>query len=327
MGAGPAPAPEGVRLQRVLAVSGIASRRACEAMIAQGRVSVNDQVVRTLPVFVDPEHDRITVDGRPLAGTAVRFRGKNQRVIAPHMLYIMLYKPERVVCTTSDDAGRKTVLDLVDHPRIRGELASGLGGSAGRVFPVGRLDFHAAGLVLLTNDGELTHRLTHPSFGIPKTYEALVKAPVDEAFVRDLEQGLNRKHRRAAAEAGKRSRAEQPVKVSLVKRGEGKSILRIELHETGARPLEDLLAETGCKVARLTRTALGPLTLTHLALGAWRELERDEIYQLRKAAGLLREGRSHASRDGQKPARPAGQQGSSGRGQRRPQTDPEPDAW
>ena len=152
-----APKPGGtrlVRIQKVMAGLGVASRRACEQMVADGMVSVNGTVVLTLPVLVDPLHDRIEIDGRPLPQMTAR----GERTI-----HVMLYKPRHTVTTASDPEGRRTVTELVEHP------------SGVRLYPVGRLDFDTMGLVLLTNDGDLANKLTHPRFGIEKTYRAIVR--------------------------------------------------------------------------------------------------------------------------------------------------------
>ncbi len=293
----------GVRLQRVLAAAGVASRRAAEDLIASGRVAVNGEVVRTLPVFVTPGVDRIAIDGRPLARQAVKAEGNDGRLSAARGLYIMLYKPERVMSTTFDEGGRRTVMDLVDHPAIRGETPVGLGGDAGRVFPVGRLDFHTAGLVLLTNDGALTHRLTHPSFGVTKTYEVTVRGSVADADARKLEDTLAHAHRKASRRGGKRSRAERPIALRVAGQHQGKTVLEIELAETGERPLSDLLHEAELKVVKILRTKLGPLELSHLPVGGWRELERDELWALRDAAGLGRKKpKPRPTPDGSRPA-------------------------
>jgi 23S rRNA pseudouridine2605 synthase len=311
---GEAAVAAGVRLQRVLAAAGVASRRACEEMIEQGRVAVNGEVVRRLPVFVRPGEDRVEVDGRPLARDAVRAEGEGGRrgggggggeggsgpkVTAARSVYLMLYKPERVMSTTHDDGGRRTVMDLIDHPLIQGEVPVGLGGSTGRLFPVGRLDFHTSGLVLLTNDGELTHRLTHPKFGVSKTYEVLAKGDLPEADVRKLEASINKHHRQATRQAGRVSKADRPIALRVRERRGGKTLLEVELTETGERPLGDLLLEADLRVFKIVRTKLGPLELSHLPVGGWRELERDEIRTLREAAGLIR-GKSGPKRGGAK---------------------------
>lgn len=288
----------GVRLQRVLAAAGVASRRAAEEMIASGRVAVNGEIVRTLPVFVTPGVDRIAIDGRPLARQAVRTESGAGRVAAVRSLYLMLYKPERVMSTTFDDGGRTTVMDLVDHPAIRGELPVGMGGEAGRVYPVGRLDFHTSGLVLLTNDGVMTHRLTHASFGITKTYEVTVRGGIAEENLRRLEEVLSAAHRKASRRVGRGNKAERPIALRLRGKGEGKTVLEVELAETGERPLSDLLHEADLKVVRVIRTKLGPLELSHLPVGGWRELERDEIRDLREATGLLKAVRAAARKTG-----------------------------
>jgi 23S rRNA pseudouridine2605 synthase len=300
----------GVRLQRVLAAAGVSSRRAAEQMIGEGRVSVNGEVVRQLPVFVKPGEDRIEVDGRPLAREAVRTEPRGGRVAAHRSLYMMLYKPERVMSTTNDDGGRTTVMDLVDHPAIRGDVPVGLGGQTGRVYPVGRLDFHTSGLVLLTNDGELTHRLTHASYGVSKTYEVMVRGSIPEGELRRIEEILNKGHRKAARRSGRASKAERPLELRVLDRRDGKSRLEIELWETGERSLGELLMEADLKVVKVTRTKLGPLALTHLPVGGWRELERDELWALREATGLLKpRGGSKGSGGGRaKAGRAEGQQ-------------------
>lgn len=312
-------APEGVRLQRVMVAAGVAARRVCEQMIEEGRVTVNGEVVRTLPVFVNPVEDRIVVNGRTLPkAESRRLDGGGRNVLAQRLIYVMVFKPERVMGTTSDPGGRRTVMEYVDHPAMRGEdLGGGGSGATARLVPAGRLDFHTAGLVLLTNDGVLIHRLTHARFGVPKTYQAVIKGHLDDAFLNGLERGLNLKNARAGMEAanaavearglpaprrpgprsgrggaGRRS----SISITHVSREPGKTLVDLTLSETGERPLREMLIEAGCKVTRLTRTAIGPLTLRGVPLGGWRELERDEVRELRVAAGL--EGRGRGGRGG-----------------------------
>lgn len=262
-----------VRLQRVLADAGVAARRACEALIESGRVSVNGQTVRRLPVFVDPNADRIVVDGRPIPRPERR-------------VYVMLHKPAGTVVTAADEPGfdRRTVLDLVDHP------------AAPRLFPVGRLDFDSTGLVLLTNDGDLANRLTHPRYGVPKTYHVLVRGDLDEAAVEAIRTKFRVAARRGDDQAPRRpgppaSRGPAP-EVTILRRSEGKTVLQITLREARNRQLRDLLQYMGMPVKKLARVAIGPLQLRGLALGAWRELTRSEIQALRRP---------------NQPARPAGQ--------------------
>ncbi|MBM4108375.1 MAG: rRNA pseudouridine synthase [Phycisphaerae bacterium] len=276
--------PEGVRLQRVLADAGVAARRACEAMIEEGRVSVNGRRVRRLPVFVDPDRDRITVDGRPLPR---RLRH----------LYLMVHKPERVLGSTSDEPGadRRSVVDLVHHP------------DSPRLFPVGRLDYESRGLVLLTNDGELANRLTHPRYGIPKAYEVVVRGAFGPEQQAGVERELGRLARRTARRrvglsAGPAPRPEPPpqsgesprpslleggagrASVRVAKREGANTVLHITLLEGRNRQLPEILRAAGCTPRRVTRIGIGPLELRGLAVGAWRELTRDELRALRRAS-------------------------------------------
>ncbi len=254
------------RLQRVMADAGVAARRVCERMILDGHVQVNGQVVSQLPVFVDPHHDEIRVDGRRLA--------KPER-----LMYVMLNKPEQTLTSAADEPGmdRRTVLDLVQHP------------AASRLYPVGRLDFDTTGLVILTNDGDLTHRLTHPRFGVIKTYHALVRGNVSEehldAIRRKLRSEMRREERSSATVTARRAafgRGKQEIRV--IKSEAGRTILEVSLTEAKNRQIREVLALLGCPVKKLSRVALGPLIMTGLAPGHWRELTRDEVRLLREAA-------------------------------------------
>lgn len=270
----------GVRLQRVLAEAGIAARRVCESMIEQGRVAVNGRVVRGLPAFVDPARDTITVDGRPLPPRA-------------RPIYVMVHKPERVLGSTADEPGadRHSVADLVRHPR------------APRLFPVGRLDYEARGLVLLTNDGDLAYRLTHPRFGVPRTYEVVVRGQFGAEEQARVEREMARQSRRAARrgpDPGTTARRTGPTGGSLplpsrreghgratievVRREPTRTTLRITLAEGRNRQLPEILRAAGCAPRRITRIAIGPLELRGLPVGGWRELTRAELRALREAA-------------------------------------------
>jgi 23S rRNA pseudouridine2605 synthase len=297
-----APPPGTVRLQRVMADAGVASRRVCEEMIEGGRVEVNGKIASVLPVFVDPQRDRITVEGRPLA------RQKDTRggpaATGTRRLYVMLNKTGRTVTTTQDEAGRKTVLDLVKHP------------SGSRLYPVGRLGFETTGLLLLTNDGELANRLTHARYGVPKTYRAEVKGEMDEAALHRLEREAFRSERRARKVEAKEAAAvvaEGPkvptgrVKLSIIRREAGKTIVEVTLAEGKNRQVERVLGEAGWPVKKLACTAVGPIELSGIAPGEWRELDREEIRALRKAAGLAtggaaRGGTAGAARAKRRPA-------------------------
>lgn len=257
----PQPAPtdpaQGERLQRVLSQAGVASRRACEALIEEGRVEVNGRVVTRLPVFVDVSSDRIRVDGKVVA--------------APdRKLYVMLNKPARTVTTARDEPGldRRTVVSLVDHP-------SGI-----RLFPVGRLDFETMGLLLLTNDGEMANALTHPRYGLAKTYRAIVRGRLSDDDVESIERGIYLADRKEGRSTGASRTAR--VQVEIIKRDRDRTTLQITLKEGRNRQVRRMLASIGYPIKKLERVAIGPLRLKGVARGAWRELSRDELRSLRR---------------------------------------------
>lgn len=251
----------GPRLQKYLADAGIASRRECESLIEAGEVAVNGHFITNLPVWVDPGTDRITVRGRPVRPVT-------------DIVYVMLYKPRGVVCTNDDPEGRPRAIDLVQYP------------SNVRLFPVGRLDMDSTGLLLMTNDGELANRLTHPRYGAHKQYDVTVKGAVDDAVLDKLRRGvyLTDKVR------GSGSRTD-PVDVKLLRRDRNRTHLLIELREGRNRQVRRMLARLDHPVKRLRRVQMGPLKLTHLKPGQWRELDDREIAALRKAAFGKREKR------------------------------------
>ncbi len=259
-----------------MADSGVAARRVCERMIEEGRVEVNDQVVTQLPVFVDPFADKVTVDGRELARARRRSAAAVRAGARPEMtrqVYVMVNKPPRVLTAVSDPTGRATVTELVKYP------------SPVRLFPVGRLEWEAAGLVLMTNDGELANRLTHPRYGVDRVFEVQTKGFVDPGFVADLEKGLNLKAQRAAREVGKRA---SPITVKIAGRshGDDRVSAKTSLHATvkpgGTTKLIDLFGEAGVKVAKMIQVSLGPLKLVDVKPGQWRILERHEVQALKK---------------------------------------------
>jgi len=234
-------AAEGPRLQKVLAQVGLGSRRACEEMIADGRVTV-DGVVAELGRRVDPTTARIAVDGVPLS-------------VRPGLVTYLLNKPIGVVSTTSDPSGRPTVVDLVP-----GEP---------RVHPVGRLDTDSEGLLLLTNDGDLTFHLTHPRFGVEKEYLVAVRGRLRPAEVRRLREGVTLEDGVTA-----------PARVALVEPG----VARITIHEGRNRQVRRMCAAVGHPVERLVRTRIGPLADRSLAPGEWRPLSFAEVRALATAA-------------------------------------------
>lgn len=234
------PAADGERLQKVLARVGLGSRRVCEELIGEGRVTV-DGTVAELGCRVNVESARIEVDGAPVG-------------VRPGLVYYLLNKPAGVVTTASDPHDRPTVVDLVpDDPRV---------------FPVGRLDAQTEGLLLLTNDGDLAHRLTHPSFGVDKEYLVEVEGRPSPAAVRRLREGVVLEDGRTA-----------PAQAVLVEA----SVLRITIHEGRNRQVRRMCEAVGYPVARLVRTRIGPLVDRSLAPGSHRTLVAEEMRVLRRA--------------------------------------------
>ncbi|MGH9121960.1 MAG: pseudouridine synthase, partial [Acidimicrobiales bacterium] len=231
---------EGVRLQKLLALAGLGSRRTAEELIAAGRVAVNGEVA-ILGRRADPEHDRVTLDGVPLG-------------VRPGLVYYLLNKPPGVVTTASDPEGRPTALEMVPAEPA--------------VHPVGRLDMATEGLLLLTNDGELTFRLTHPRFGVEKEYLAMVTGVPRPLALRRLREGVELEDGITA-----------PARVSQVQPG----ALRITIHEGRNRQVRRMCEAVGHPVKQLVRTRIGPLTDRRLAPGEWRELTVAEVRALERA--------------------------------------------
>ena len=241
--------PGGVRLQKVLAAAGVGSRRHCEELIGAGRVEVDGQVVRRFGARVDPEHQVIKVDGKRIPS--------RQDVV-----YLVFNKPRGVLTAMSDDRGRKTIEDF-------------LGDRAERLFHVGRLDYDTEGLMLLTNDGELAHRLAHPSYEVAKTYWAEVPGPVPRDLGRRLQAGVELEDGVAVAD-----------KFRVLEQSRNRAMVEITLHEGRKHIVRRMLAEVGHPVSRLLRTTVGPVKLGSLRPGATRELTVNEIGELYAAVGL-----------------------------------------
>src|SRR2546421_5234601 len=238
---------EGERLARFLAHAGIASRRHAEELIAAGRVQVNGVIVTTQGARIDPEHDKVSVDGKSVAAPA-------------RHVYILLHKPVGYVTTARDPQGRPTVLDLLppDLRRLR-------------IYPVGRLDIDTSGLLLLTNDGGFALRLSHPRYSMEKHYQALVQGCPTGAQLEALRRGVDiteddgRKHRTA------------PAQVRILSRAGPNCWLTLTLHEGRKRQVRRMLAAVGHPVLQLVRVGIGPLRLGDLAAGQWRYLADEEV--------------------------------------------------
>ena len=234
--------PTGERLQKVLAQAGIGSRRVCEIYIDEGRISVNG-VIAHLGQRVDPLVDVVEFDGSQIG-------------VKPGLVHYLLNKPAGVVTTAQDTHGRPTVVELVP--------------AEPRVFPVGRLDADTEGLLLLTNDGDLTHRLTHPSFGVDKEYLAEVEGEPSRGALRRLREGVELEDGVTA-----------PATASLP----APNLIRLVIHEGRNRQVRRMCEAVGHPVVRLVRTRIGPLTDTTLAPGEYRELTQQEVRSLERAAG------------------------------------------
>ena len=231
------------RLQKVLAAAGVDSRRNCEELIVSGVVRVNRKVVDELPAFVDLDKDVITVHGK--------------RIHAARKVYFLLNKPKGVICTNSDPQGRKKAIDLVRTPE--------------RIFCVGRLDVDTTGIIILSNDSELANKLTHPRYGLPKTYVVGIKGQITGEQVEKLKKGI------WLAE-GKTGRAS----VKILKRGHKESLIEVTIRQGLNRQVRRMLAKVGLPVKSLKRTRIGKLTSRGLGVGKFRSLAAGEIAHLKK---------------------------------------------
>ncbi len=245
-GRGAAPSGEMQRLQKVLAAAGLGSRRQCEELITAGRVDVDRRVVTELGTRVDPAGQQIRVDGQPLS--------------KPRLVYYAVNKPAGVLSTNRDPSGRPRVIDL-------------LPAKGARLFTIGRLDLHSDGLILVTNDGELANRLTHPRYGVGKTYRVAVAGRPTREVLAKLLEGVHLAEGLARAE-----------RVTVKSHHKESTVLELVLREGKNREIRRILARVGHKVLRLTRTAVGPVRLGTLPSGASRPLTHDEIAALRREA-------------------------------------------
>lgn len=248
-----------VRLQKYLAGCGVASRRKSEDIIRSGRVSVNGEVVREMGVQIDEENDVITLDGS---------------VVKPEkkMVYVMLNKPAGFVTTASDEKGRQTVMDLVADIPVR-------------IYPVGRLDYDTEGLLLMTNDGDLTYKITHPKNNVEKTYVAEVAGNMNMGTITSLRNGVY-------IDGVKTS----PAKVEVLGATQLGTKMEITIHEGRNRQVRRMFEAVGCKVKRLKRTKEAGLNLGHVPLGRWRKLTESEVNMLKKIGTGKKSSRENRAR-------------------------------
>jgi pseudouridine synthase len=238
------------RLNKFLAHAGVCSRREADRWIAEGRVSVNGRVVQELGAKIDPARDRVAASGRPV------------KVVEERLLYVLLNKPAGLVVSVKDPFGRPTVMDLLKHVPVR-------------IYPVGRLDLDTEGALLLTNDGELALKLTHPRYEVAKVYEVLVDGEPRREDLDKIRRGLFLEGRRTA-----------PAKVESLRRSHRRATLRVEIHEGRKREIRKMFEAIGFPVDRLLRVDFAGLTLEGLRPGAWRYLHAAEVRRLRRLAGL-----------------------------------------
>ena len=258
------------RIQKLLANAGVASRRNVEEMIQQGRVAVNGRVMIELPILIDPAKDKVTVDDEP-----VKLAGKR----AERRVYLLLNKPKGVYSTNVAQGEQTRAIDLLP-PDFQH-----------RVYPVGRLDAESRGLLLLTNDGELTNQLTHPRYGVAKTYKATVDGFVTPRVVQELSQGVWL----ADSKSGRGFKTGRSH-IKVVKKSRDKSVLEITIREGRNRMVRRMLAKMGHKVRDLVRTRMGPLTLHGLEPGEVRMLTPREVKELKSLArGEMRDRQRGAS--------------------------------
>lgn len=236
------------RLQKIIAHAGFASRREAESMIREGRVTVNGRVVTELGSKADPASDHIKVDGKLIT------RAETHR-------YILLYKPKEVMTTVEDPQGRRTVIDLIKGVRER-------------IYPVGRLDFHSEGLILLTNDGDLAFKVSHPQHGSVKTYHVKVRGVPEQRLIEKLERGITID--------GKRTLPCEIRRMKTTGKGddEGNSWFEVKLREGRTQQIRKMFQAVGHPVSKLRRVAIGPLSDPRLGPGDYRELTKTEVKML-----------------------------------------------
>jgi 23S rRNA pseudouridine2605 synthase len=233
-----------VRLQKYIAMCGVASRRNAEVMIENGRVAVNGKTISELGTKVEVGADQVAVDGKP-----VKMPNKKY--------YIMLNKPVGYVSTVNDQFDRPTVVDLVKE-----EIKT-------RIFPVGRLDYETEGLLLLTNDGDFTYRVTHPKFHMDKTYLVTLYGGINIKGLSSLRRGVEIDGYKTA-----------PAQVEMLSADGGETVLKVTIHEGRNRQVRKMMETVGCKVKHLQRISIGKVELGNLPLGRWRHLTSHEVSYL-----------------------------------------------
>ncbi|MDH4219268.1 MAG: rRNA pseudouridine synthase [Candidatus Aminicenantes bacterium] len=239
-----------IRLNKFLAQAGVASRREADRMIAEGRVSVNGEIVESLGTLIDEKTDKVRVDGK-------RIKSDTSHI------YLLLNKPSGYLVTAKDPFQRPTVMDLL--PSLKK-----------RIYPVGRLDFDSEGLLLLTNDGDLAHRLMHPRFRVKKEYLIRVKIKPDSSSLVRLEKGIYLDGKKTA-----------PAKIRILSTTKRGTLIKVELHEGRKRELRRMFEAVGHNVLSLKRVSFGSLSLGGLKKGAWRHLKREELARLKKDVRLI----------------------------------------
>ncbi len=236
-----------MRLQKLLAERGIASRRDAEKLISDGRITVNDKIITEMGFKVRDYKDIILIDGKPLPEK-------------PAYIYILIHKPVGYICAAKDEKGKPSILRLV--PEIKE-----------RIYPLGRLDYDSSGLLILTNDGALTQTLLHPKFKVDKTYVAEIRGPISPGDIDKLKQGVELEDGITA-----------PARISLKRRGKTSSQIEITIHEGKKRQIRRMCKAIGHPIIRLHRNRFGSLNLGKLKAGQWRELTAKEINNLKKEA-------------------------------------------
>ena len=260
------------RLNRYVSLAAGVSRRTADELIRKGRVSVGGRVLTDPGSFLDPQREEVRLDGRTMVA------------LSEEKIYILAYKPDSMVTTMKDKEGRETVASLV------GELAS-------RVFPVGRLDYHTTGLLLFTNDGDLAYKLTHPKFGIEKTYVAKVMGVPPPADLKILRRGLPID-----------GVMTNPAQVTFLEKREGKSWIAISIAEGRHHQVRKMFEAVGHRVMKLRRVAIGPLELSGVEPGEWRYLTGKEVRDLKAYVDKMEQESRKAPRRRPPPPRGPGEQ-------------------